>query len=415
MSIGDVFEVDLTAPAYGGESLGRLPDGRALFVPFALPGERVRVRIIEEKRGFARAALETVLTPAPERIAPRCRHFGVCGGCHYQMLPYPRQLEMKQAVLRDTFQRIAAIPDPPVEPVRPSPAEWNYRNSLQLHLSPAGRVGFLRAGSDEVVEIRECHLPEAALAALWPQLDFEPGAPLERISLRTGSDEEALLALESDEADIPNMVIDLDISVVHLSGDDSVVLAGEDTLVYEVLGHAFRVSGGSFFQVNTAQAAALVSHVLDGLALAPDQSVLDLYSGVGLFSAFLAPRVAQVTGIEISPAACEDFAVNLDEFENVTLYEGAAEQVLPELGLRPHAAVVDPPRAGLERAAVDALLALHPARLVYVSCDPATLARDAKRLIAGGYRLERVTPFDMFPQTYHIESVSLFTWQGTQA
>ena len=149
------------------------------------------------------------------------------------------------------------------------------------------------------------------------------------------------------------------------------------------------------------------------LPLAPDATALDVYCGVGLFSAFLAPRVEQVISIESSPSACADFIENLDEYDNVALYEGEAEEVLPELEVQADLAIVDPPRSGLERAALDALLSLRPGVLAYVSCDPATLARDAKRLLAGGYRLEQVTPFALFPQTFHIESVSLFIAAGS--
>jgi 23S rRNA (uracil1939-C5)-methyltransferase len=176
----------------------------------------------------------------------------------------------------------------------------------------------------------------------------------------------------------------------------------------EVLGRAFRVSAGSFFQVNTRMAEAMVTHLLEVLPLSPEKTVLDLYCGAGLFSAFFAPRVAQVIGVEAAPSACEDFVVNLDEYENVSLYEGEAGMILPALDACPDIVVVDPPRAGLEKPALDALLKLAPPVLAYVSCDPATLARDAKRLLAGGYRLEQITPFDLFPQTYHIESISIF-------
>ena len=200
-----------------------------------------------------------------------------------------------------------------------------------------------------------------------------------------------------------------DVSAVHLSPDGIVLLAGDDFTTLEVLGRPFRVSAGSFFQVNTAQAAAMVEHLLELLSVTSQSHVLDVYCGVGLFSAFCAERAGQVSGIELSEPACRDFAVNLDEFENVALYQGAAEDVLPGLDFTPDMVVVDPPRAGLARPALDALLQLAPPRLAYISCDPSTLARDAKRLLAGGYQLIQATPFDLFPQTYHIESISLFT------
>jgi 23S rRNA (uracil1939-C5)-methyltransferase len=199
------------------------------------------------------------------------------------------------------------------------------------------------------------------------------------------------------------------VSVVHLSPDGIVLLAGNDFTTLEVLGRAFRVSAGAFFQVNTAQAAAMAEHLLEILPTTPQTSLLDVYCGVGLFSAFFAGRIGQVSGIELSEPACRDFAINLDEFENVALYQGAAEDVLPGLDFPVDVAIVDPPRAGLARPVLDALLQLAPPQLAYISCDPSTLARDAKRLLAGGYQLTQATPFDLFPQTYHIESISLFT------
>jgi 23S rRNA (uracil1939-C5)-methyltransferase len=176
----------------------------------------------------------------------------------------------------------------------------------------------------------------------------------------------------------------------------------------EVLGRPFRVSAGSFFQVNTPMAGAMVAHIRENLQLRRDMTVIDVYSGVGLFSAFLAPMVGRLAAVESSPEAGEDFVVNLDEFENVELYEGLAEEVLPRLDLKADLVVVDPPRAGLERAAREAIVAMSPAALVYVSCDPSTLARDGRRLSEAGYRLRQITPFDLFPQTFHIESISFW-------
>jgi 23S rRNA (uracil1939-C5)-methyltransferase len=401
------IEVTLTTPIYGGESMGRLEDGRAVFIPFALPGETVRANLVEEKRGFARAALVEVITASPQRIAPKCLHFGVCGGCHYQTLPYPEQLKLKETVLRDQLMRIGKIENPPLKAIVPSPQEWNYRNHIQFHLTEQGRLGYIAAADPRaVIPITECHLPEAALDTLWPQLEFEARAPLERVSLRAG--DELMLILESDSLEMPQMELEAEISVVHLSGNDAVVLAGEDRIMIEVLGRPFQVSGGSFFQVNTALAAKMVEHLLDALRVLPSTTLLDVYCGAGLFSAFFAPKVKRLVGIEISPSACEDFAANLDEFDNVELYEAAAEEILPNLDLRPEVIIVDPPRAGLDKKVLDALLALEAKTLAYISCDPSTLARDAARLIAGGYRLKQVTPFDLFPQTYHIESIGIF-------
>lgn len=185
------------------------------------------------------------------------------------------------------------------------------------------------------------------------------------------------------------------------------VLAGDDGLIFEVLEKPFRVSAGSFFQVNLEQAAAMVQYLLGRLPLGKETTLLDVYCGVGLFSAFMAPRVGRCVGIELSQSACEDYAANLDDCDNVELYIGAAEDVLPALELKADIVLVDPPRAGLERLALDAIAALAPAVLTYVSCDPSTLARDVKRLIAAGYELKEVKPFDLFPQTYHVECVAI--------
>jgi 23S rRNA (uracil1939-C5)-methyltransferase len=402
------YDIELTAMVYGGDAMGRLPDGRAVFVPFALPGEQVRVRLVEEKRGFARAELLEVLKPAPGRITPRCSHFTVCGGCHYQHLSYPDQLKIKEEIVREQLVRIAELVQPPVLAIRPSPDPWNYRNAVQFHLSSNARIGYQKAGSHAVVEIHECHLPEQPLNDLWPRLEFEPESGLERLNLRLGDYDDLLLELEGQELNPPEFSVDFPISAVYTSPAGQMVLSGVDYTLINILGFPFQVSSGSFFQVNTAQATAMVKHLLELLSIDKNSTVLDVYCGVGLFSAFLAERAGHVIGIEVAPSACEDFSANLDHFENVVLYEGRAEEILPYLTLRPDAIVVDPPRAGIERAALDAILAMESPTLVYVSCDPATLGRDTKRLIKAGYRLQQVTPFDLFPQTFHVECMALF-------
>jgi 23S rRNA (uracil1939-C5)-methyltransferase len=259
-----------------------------------------------------------------------------------------------------------------------------------------------------VLPISECHLPEPVLNEIWPSLEFDPGLELERVSLRVGANEESMLVLESGNPELPELELEAGLSVVHLTGDDMVVMAGNDHLTISVKDRAFRVSAASFFQVNTAMAGKMVEHLLDHLPVSQKTTLLDVYCGVGLFSAFFAPRVGRVIGIELSPTACEDFTINLDDFDNVELYEAAAEEVLPVLDVKPDVVIADPPRAGLGKHALDALIVLAPARLAYVSCDPSTLARDAARLIAGGYHFVQVTPFDLFPQTFHIESISIF-------
>jgi 23S rRNA (uracil1939-C5)-methyltransferase len=461
----DTFDITLTSLAYGGDALGRLPDGAprpglAVFVPCALPGETVRVRLVEEKRGHARAELLEVLTPSSDRVTPRCPHFYSplsiplgygegprvgCGGCHYQHIAYPAQLAAKTAILREQLERLGGIKDPSILPPVPSPSPWNYRNHVQFYLTPQGRLGYEALHSRRLLPIRECHLPEAPINQLWPQLDLEPLPGLERVSLRVGADEELMLILEGGDPQSLEFVIEgLPISAVHLGPAGPLVLAGSDHILmeagnWEALGSAgagsavgagssgeravvarlhtqpahartrlFRLSAESFFPVNTLQAGAMVDHLLANLPLTPSAILLDVYCGVGLFSAFLAPHVERLIGIESSPSACQDFVCNLDEFDNVELYEAAAEQVLPALDLRADVILANPPRAGLSPRTLDGLLSLDAKTLAYTSCDPATLARDARRLIEGGYHLRQVTPFDLFPQTCYIESISFW-------
>jgi len=405
------LELTLTGLSYGGEALGRDSGGRVVFVPFALPGERVQVQLLEQRRRWARARLMQVLQPSPVREVPRCRHFAACGGCHYQHMPYADQLRAKQSILREQLQRLGKVVDPPVEPCIPAASPWNARNQLQFHLDPAGRLGFIghpqaEGGDRQVLPIQECHLPEPALSDLWPQLQLEAIPGLERVGLRAGRDGETMLILHGEGPPQVELDLDLPLSVVWLWPGGLEVLAGSPHLTFEVLGREFRVSAPSFFQVQTALAADLVRLVLEGLAVAPGELAYDLYAGVGLFSAFLAAAGARLAAVEESPWACEDFVHNLEAFEGVELYEATVEDALAGLPGSPQAVVVDPPRAGLAPAVIDGLIGLAPPLLVYVSCDPATLARDAARLQAGGFRLERAVPIDLFPQTFHIEAVT---------
>lgn len=420
-----MIELQITALSHSGDGIGR-HEGRAIFVPFALPGETVRVELIEEKKRFARARLLEVLAPAPNRMVPRCPHHftleprpgfnsntlaTACGGCQLQHLAYSAQLAFKEQTVRDQFQRLGGFADVPLRPALPSPREFSYRNHVQFALTPEGQLGFKAAGSHHVVAVRECHQVEPVLAELFPRIAVDPAqaAALDRVALRAGSDDEVLVLLET-EAEAPEVALDLPVSAALLRPDGTTMtLAVGDHVIMEVHGRPFRASGGSFFQVNTSMAALLVDLVLDGLALTGAERVLDLYSGVGLFSAFLAPRARQVIGIESYEPAVADAAANLDEFDNVEIYAAPVEDVLPLLDGQFDAAVLDPPRAGCEPAALAALLSARLARIVYVSCDAATLARDARRLVDGGLALDWVQPVDMFPQTYHVECVAHFS------
>jgi len=407
-----VYELVLEKLTYGGDAMGRLPDSRAVFVPFGLPGEFVRVRLVEEKKNFARGKIIEILEPSPDRIDAKCKHFGECGGCHYQNLPYEKQIQAKTDILIDQLKRIGKIENPTVKPMVACPEPWNYRNHVQFHLTEEGKLGYvspLPAGEGLGVRaITECHLPEPSIDELSHQLAFEPETKIDRVSLRSGLDDDLMLVLESETSEPPELEIEAGISVTHVYEENTVVIAGSDHILMRVLGRNFKVSAASFFQVNTVMAGKMVEHLIAQLPITQSSTLLDVYCGVGLFSAFLAPKCGRAIGIESSASACEDFTVNLDEFDNVELYEGEAEDVIPHLEANPDIVLVDPPRAGLDKTVVDGILKLSPSLIAYVSCDPSTLARDAARLIKGGYKLREATPFDLFPQTYHIESITIF-------
>jgi len=404
----ETLDIQVEKLTYGGDAMGRLPDNRTVFVPFGLPGERVRLRLVEEKKNFARGEIVEIHEPSPDRIAPKCKHFGECGGCHYQNLPYEKQVQAKTDILIDQLKRIGKIENPPVKPMVTCQNPWNYRNHVQFSLDRTGRLGFQAPNSNRVISISECHLPESSINELWHQLEFEPETNVERVSLRVGVDDDLMLLLESESPEPPELEIEAGISVAHIFEENTVVIAGSDHILMRVLDRDFKVSATSFFQVNTVMAGKMVEHLLTNLPISQSATVLDVYSGVGLFSAFLAPKCRRVIGIESSESSCEDFTVNLDEFDNVELYEGEAEDVIPHLETKPEIVLVDPPRAGLEKAVVDGILKLSPGLIAYISCDPSTFARDAARIINGGYKLKEITPFDLFPQTYHIESISIF-------
>ena len=409
--VGEVYRVVLTTWTYGGEVMGRLPDGRAVFVPFALPGEVAQVRLTEVKSHYARGEIVALEETSPDRVPPRCPHYKICGGCHYQHVSYPAQLAAKSVILRDQLERIGKLANPPVGATVPSPQPWAYRNHAQFHPAGQGRLGFKARDGETVVPIETCPLLDATVSEVWPRLHLEDGAGIQRVHVRSGAEGEALVVLLGEEPKPPPLEVDFPVSMLYIGPEGPIVLAGRSYVVQRVKGRAFRVSAHAFFQVNIPVAEAIIEHLLRYLPLREDATLLDVYAGGGLFSAFLAPRVGRLIAVEEDPWAVADFEVNLAEYDHVELYEAPAEMALPHLrrrGERVDLAVVDPPRAGLSREVLDALADVGPEWLAYVSCHPATLARDGRQLHKRGYHLVRATPFDMFPQTYHIESVTLW-------
>ncbi len=406
-----IIDLELTSMAHGGSALGR-SDGRTIFVPYAIPGEQITARITQDKGRFAYAEGVTLYEPSPDRVRPRCPHFGPgrCNGCQWQHIDYPAQVKFKEQIVRDQFTRIGGMPDAPIRAAIPSPEAWAYRSHITFSLTPEGELGFVATDNRTIIPIRECHIIRPELLDLYQQLELEELPDVNRVRLQVGTDpEDRMILISTDSDEPPEVEIDIPASVNFLLSDNEPFnLIGATHVRYTIKGREFRVTAGGFFQVNLPQAEVLIDMVLDRLALQGTESVLDLYSGVGLFTAFLAERAAMVTSIESYPPAVTDADENLIDFENVELIEGSVEEVLGSLEGPFDAVVLDPPRQGLDEEAITALMAHNPRIIVYVSCDPSTLARDAKRLNAGNYYLREVVPVDLFPQTYHIEAVATF-------
>jgi 23S rRNA (uracil1939-C5)-methyltransferase len=390
--------------------------GRVVFVHYALPGEVVRVEPWGKRGGAAFARAVEVLEPSPDRTAPPCPHFGACGGCQWQHAVYARQLALKLEVVGEVWAR-AGLRLPPDTPVHGMEHPWRYRvrGEFEATYEPgSGRLalGFHRPRSHAVLPVETCAIHderiERAMLAVRRagqelgvqgltglHLTVEPQGPgvLWRPRFQQRAERAQAPALAERVAELlPDLVL----------LDDSMSLDFWDL--------RFRVRSDTFIQTNYRQMLALYQTVLDMLEPGPGDRILDCYSGIGTISLAIGRRAAGVTAIEESGGAVQlgRLAARINEVPGVRFVAGRVEDVLAQLRLGEHeAAVLDPPRAGCEPGAIAELLRLSPERLVYVSCEPSTHARDVARLVQGGYRVRRVALVDMFPHTYHVESVAL--------
>jgi 23S rRNA (uracil1939-C5)-methyltransferase len=391
------FELTIEKLVYGGEGLGRA-DGRVVLVPNVLPGERVLVEPTTQKGGLLRARVAEVRSASNGRVEPACPYFGRCGGCHYQHSTYELQLEVKRSIVRETLLRVGKI-EAPKEIVTISGKPWGYRNRAQFHVSGRG-IGYLEANSHRLCPITSCPIcsprVNEALAALigmmrdarWPNF-------LRSIEVFTNETETQLNVLES-ERPVAKRFFD------WCAGTIPGFVTG--LLDYPAAGFTYRAASGSFFQVNRFLIDELVRAAIGE---ATGDKALDLYAGVGLFSLPLARRFSSVTSVESGTTAVRDLRFNAERAGSpVEIVQSATEDFLKNLEAAPDFVLADPPRTGLGKAVVARLAELKPHRITIVSCDPATLARDLPGLLEAGYRIERLTMADLFPQTFHIETVA---------
>ena len=416
----ETLNLKLTSMTQGGEAMGRDDTGRVVFVPYAIAGEEVVVEIVEAKKNFARARLLEIKSPSPVRVTPRCPHFApspsqgegrgeACGGCQWQHIAYDAQLKFKTEIVREQFARIGKLPDAPVRDAIGMSEPWHYRNNVQFQLDADGHLCFRALESHDLVRIHECHIIHPLLDEMFRALEFD-GADFAGVTLRAGTATGQKLAiLEGNDDEPPEIEIDEPVSIAYqVPSGETVALIGQNSIEEKLGARTFKVSPASFFQVNTGMAERLIELVSRYLAPQPSDILLDLFGGVGTFGLTLASQVERVIEIEGNLYAAEDAHANASDLTNVEFHAGAVEDVLPKLEQHPSIVVVDPPRAGIAPHALDALLAHAPRAIAYVSCDPATLARDARKLVDAGYRLVEVQPVDLFPHTFHVESVNWF-------
>lgn len=409
---------------YGGDGLARLPEGKTVFMPFVLPQEEISATIIQEKSSFARATADQVLKPSPYRIQPQCPYFAACGGCHYQHSGYTAQLENKRAILKETLLRNGKL-EWKGEIITHSGEPWGYRNRSRLKVRSGAdfAIGYHRMGSHDLLPVKQCPISSPAinriLTHLWEMgeggkvpagiseieffADHADTKMVLEIYLAPDAPEmrEFAAALQAKAPEIKGIAFFTENAGAEPGNQQPKYTVGDAALPYQVGEKAFRVSAGSFFQVNRYLVRELVQTVVGDFH---GRIALDLYAGVGLFASHLSKRFDQVFAVESAPVSATDLQANA--VKNVVPVLSTAEGFLPRcLNMQPELVVVDPPRAGLGAKATQLLAALRVKRIVYVSCDPATLARDTRLFLETGYHVEEVHMVDLFPQTFHIESV----------
>ena len=402
--------------AHGGSGLGSY-QGRPVFVPYTLPGESITAEISGVKGRVLFARGKALVAASADRAEPRCPYFGpgACWGCQWQHIDYAAQLLLKQDVLADQLARVGKLPEAMIEralkPILPAPEQWAYNHSLSL--LPAGTGGWgLRRQEGGIEAISDCHLAHPDLIDLFMALDLD-FANAQRLTLRRGSDGRMMLIFHTDAEEAPELHADLPLSVnLILPEREPVNVVGDAHSHYEIGGRHYRVTAGSHMRANLGGVKELIGVVRQAAGLRGGERVLDLYGGVGIFSGALADASASIALVESYPPAVLDAEVNLAGSEHIEVVEAAVEAALDHMqdeGAQYDVAIVDPPASGLGESVVRRLRELSPGRVVYVSGNPAALARDSGLLVAAGFQLRALQPIDLAPQTYYIDAVACFT------
>lgn len=413
---GKTIPLTMIDMAHGGSAIGK-HKGQLVFVPYTIPGEEITAKITGAKGSVLFAQGKDLQSASRDRVMPQCAHFGQggCWNCQWQHIDYRAQLLLKQDVMADQLSRMGKMPDQVIEtvlqPVAPSQEQWEYNFHMMLTRSDDGDWGYLRQDGRTVEPMSECHVVHPDLLALYYELDldFEHS---NRMTLIRGTDGAMTVNFELDEEEEPELETVLPISVnIILPDNEPINLIGDSNTRFVIGERDFRVTAGGFIRPNVEQIFYLIGEVLKAAKLTGKEQVLDLYAGVGIFSAFIAPRAELVTLVESYPPAVTDADENLAEFDNIDIIEGQVEMVLDDMieeSAEYDVAIVDPPNSGLSKQVIQQLQKLNVKRIVYVSGDPASLARDSQMLISAGYPVKHIQPMDFAPQTYYIEAVALF-------
>ena len=399
-TVRERLEVTVDSVAFGGSGVSRVRE-LVIFIPFAVDEDKVEIEITEVRRSYARGRICRMLKPSPFRTVPECVHYERCGGCQYQHIDYAHQLEIKRNQVIEAFERIGGLPGAPVREVMPSPLPYAYRGKAEFHLRlKPGRpplIGYKEASESRIVKVSRCEIVDASINRSLVDLQEK----LQTISMnRRGVKREERVVLWSDTGE--SKPIETDVS----SGRNGRVIR-------QVKGKELRVPAQGFFQANVALVDAMVDSVLRACALGGNETVLDAYCGSGLFSLFLATHAKRLFGVDVDEEAIRCACENLQQegLSNTEFFAGDVAEILKKILQERHqpvnVAVLDPPRIGCSPEVLGGLLRLGPDRIVYISCNPATQARDIRYLLDGGYILKELQPLDMFPQTKHIEVIGL--------
>lgn len=409
---GKSIEVVIDDIAGNGDGLAHFRK-QSVLIPFTIPGERVRARIVNDQKSPVVAEGLELLEVSADRVQPPCIHFGPCANCHWQHMNYEAQLALKTDILLTQLERYGKFDTDKLnfQLAMPSPLEWNYRTRADFYPDAEGVLGYRTNDKRRAMPIEECHIIRPELLAVYEDLNLDI-ENLTHVRLQIGDGDDIMVFLRTADESIPELEITSPVSVNFLLNDNVPInLLGKTHIVQTLLNVPLRVTAGTHFRANPEQHEQLLVEVVRRLP-GGMPTVLDLYGGVGTFSAIVAPHASQVTYIESYPPAATDAEENLAEFEHVDIVEGAVENILPDLvdaEMVYDVAIVDPPRSGISNAALQSLAELNIPLILYVSQEPETFAKDARSLInQHGYELTELTPFDFEPQTYYVQFLGVF-------